>query len=203
MLLAQAVGVQAASVTVEALLPNTVVLKINGTRKTLRAGDSYEGVKLISADATVALLEINGERRQLGLHRNITTSYQAPEQRRLDIPRNERMQYITTALINGNSVQVIVDTGANVVAINSGQAAAMGINYKETGSPSKLETASSLVDAWTVNLASVEVGGIRVENVRASIIEGGYPSTPLLGMTYLQHVELRESNGVLSLSRSW
>ncbi|HEY7776665.1 MAG TPA: TIGR02281 family clan AA aspartic protease, partial [Kineobactrum sp.] len=169
----------------------------------LRAGDSHEGVKLISADATVALLEINGERRRLGLHRNITTSYQAPEQRRLDIPRNDRMQYITTALINGNSVRVMVDTGANVVAINSSQAEAMGIDYKTAGTPSKLETASSVIDAWTINLAVVEVGGMRVENVRASVIEGSYPSTPLLGMTYLQHVELRESNGVLSLSRSW
>lgn len=203
MLLAPAMAAQAASVTVEALLPNTVVLKINGARKTLRAGDSHEGVKLISADATVALLEINGERLRLGLNRNITTSYQAPEQRRLDIPRNDRMQYITTALINGNSVRVLVDTGANVVAINSSQAEAMGIDYKTAGTPSKLETASSVIDAWTINLAVVEVGGMRVENVRASVIEGSYPSTPLLGMTYLQHVELRESNGVLSLSRSW
>lgn len=203
MLFAPAMAAQAASVTVEALLPNTVVLKINGARKTLRAGDSHEGVKLISADATVALLEINGERLRLGLNRNITTSYQAPEQRRLDIPRNDRMQYITTALINGNSVRVLVDTGANVVAINSSQAEAMGINYKTAGTPSRLETANTVIDAWTINLAVVEVGGMRVENVRASVIEGSYPSTPLLGMTYLQHVELRESNGVLSLSRSW
>ena len=54
-----------------------------------------------------------------------------------------------------------------------------------------------------VTLRSVEVGGIRVENVRATVTAGEYPSTVLLGMSYLQHVELREREGVLSLSRAW
>ncbi len=193
---------QAGSVTVEALLPNTAVLKINGQRKTLKAGDSFQGVKLLSADASAAVLEINGERQRLGLNRNITTNYVAPERRQLDIPRNDRMQYITSALVNGRRIQVIVDTGANVVAMNDRQATALGIDYK-AGVPSKLETASSIIDAWMVNLQSVEVGGIRVENVRATVAEGDYPSTILLGMSYLQHVEMRERDGVLSLSRAW
>jgi aryl-phospho-beta-D-glucosidase BglC (GH1 family) len=68
---------------------------------------------------------------------------------------------------------------------------------------SKLETASSIIDAWMVNLQSVELGGIRVENVRATVAEGDYPSTILLGMSFLQHVEMRERDGVLSLSRAW
>lgn len=202
LLLPTAALAQAASVTVEALLPNTAVLLINGQRKTLKAGASFQGVKLLSADASVAVLEINGERQRLGLNRNITTNYVAPERRQLDIPRNDRMQYITTALLNGRSIQVMVDTGANVVAMNGQQAAALGIDYK-VGVPSKLETASSIIDAWMVSLQSVELGGIRVENVRATVVEGDYPSTILLGMSFLQHVEMRERDGVLSLSRAW
>lgn len=193
---------QTASVTVEALLPNTAVLMINGQRKTLKAGASFQGVKLLSADANVAVLEINGERKLLGLNRNITTNYVAPERRNVDIPRNERMQYIITARVNGRSIQVMVDTGANVVAMNDRQALALGLDY-QAGLPSKLETASGLVDAWIVNLQSIEVGGIRVDNVRATVSEGEYPSTILLGMSFLQHVEMRERDGVLSLSRAW
>lgn len=193
---------QAASVTVEALLPNTAVLMINGQRKTLKAGDSYQGVKLLGADANAAVLEINGERQRLGLNRNITTNFVAPERRQLDIPRNDRMQYITSARINGRNVQVMVDTGANVVAMSARHASALGVDYR-AGMPSKLETASATIDAWMVSLQSVEVGGIRVENVRATVTEGEYPSTVLLGMSYLQHVELREREGVLSLSRAW
>jgi aspartyl protease family protein len=201
-LLPKAALAQAASVTVEALLPNTAVLMINGQRKTLKAGASFQGVKLLSADASAAVLEINGERQRLGLNRNITTNYVAPERRQIDIPRNDRMQYITMGLINGRSIQVMVDTGANVVAMNSRQATTLGIDYK-AGVPSKLETASSIIDAWMVNLQSVELGGIRVENVRATVAEGDYPSTILLGMSFLQHVEMRERDGVLSLSRAW
>lgn len=202
LLLSPAAQAQAASVTVEALLPNTAVLMINGQRKTLKAGASYQGVKLLSADATVAVLEINGERQRLGLNRNITTNYVAPERRQLDIPRNDRMQYITSAQINGRSIQVMVDTGANVVAMSARHASALGVDYR-AGMPSKLETASATIDAWMVTLHSVEVGGIRVENVRATVTAGEYPSTVLLGMSYLQHVELREREGVLSLSRAW
>ncbi|QIB66152.1 retropepsin-like aspartic protease family protein [Kineobactrum salinum] len=194
--------IAAQSVTIEALLPNTVVLKVDGERKTLRVGDNFRGIVLISADSSAAVLEINGERQRLGLNRNVTTNYVAPERRQLDIPRNERMQYITSAEINGRSVRVIVDTGANVVAMNASQATALGIDYR-AGVAGNMETASDVVAAWSVNLQSVAVGGIRIENVRASVTEGKFPATILLGMSYLQHVELREADGVLSLSRAW
>lgn len=192
----------AAAVHVEALLPNTAVLMINGQRKTLRAGDTFQGVTLVSADARAAVLEINGERQTVGLNRMITTQYAAPDKRQVDIPRNNRNQYVTTAQINGRTAPVIVDTGANIVAMNSSQAERLGIDYRG-GSPTRLETASQVVDAWIVNLASIEVGGIRVDNVRASVMEGNFPGTILLGMSYLEHVELQEKDGVLSLSRAW
>ena len=61
----------------------------------------------------------------------------------------------------------------------------------------------SLTIDKAVTLRSVSVGGIRVENVQATVLEGDFPSTILLGMTYLQHVDMEENNGVLSLSRDW
>lgn len=200
--LAQPGSTGPAAIQVEALLPNTAVLMIDGQRRTLRAGESYQGVTLVSADARAAVLEIDGERQTVGLNRMITTRYSDPEKRQVDIPRNDRRQYITTAQINGRSVSVVVDTGANIVAMSSDHAERLGIDFRQ-GRPAKLETASHVVDAWMVNLASVEVGGIRVDNVQASVSEGDFPATILLGMSYLEHVELREKNGVLSLSRSW
>ena len=41
----------------------------------------------------------------------------------------------------------------------------------------------------------------RVDNVEATVVEGNFPSTVLLGMTYLRHVKM-ETGGV-SLSRAW
>ncbi|MBA6411553.1 TIGR02281 family clan AA aspartic protease [Parahaliea sp. F7430] len=189
-------------VVVEALLPNTAVMQVNGARITLRAGQSRAGVSLISANSRQAIVEINGKRQTLKLHQRISASYSAPELRQVEVPRDAAMQYRTTAAINGRAVQVLVDTGANVVAMNAGHAAALGIDYR-AGQEAQLETAGSLIKAWSVSLQSVDVGGIRVDNVRASITEGDFPSTILLGMTYLQHVQMQEKNGVLLLSREW
>jgi aspartyl protease family protein len=35
------------------------------------------------------------------------------------------------------------------------------------------------------------------------VVEGDFPATVLLGMTYLQHVKMQEHQGVLTLSRAW
>jgi aspartyl protease family protein len=34
------------------------------------------------------------------------------------------------------------------------------------------------------------------------VVDGEYPTTILLGMSFLRHVKLQEHNGILSLSRS-
>ncbi len=90
----------------------------------------------------------------------------------------------------------------NVVAMNSGHAASLGIDFR-AGTPAQVETASGVVEAWVVALQSVDVGGIRVDNVRATVVEGTHPTTILLGMTYLQHVQMNEKNGILLLSRDY
>lgn len=200
--LSGSVSALATSVMVEALLPNTAVITIDGTRKTLRAGQSYHGVTLISANAKAAVVEVDGERQTLGLHQRVNATFKPPEQRRVDIPRNSLLQYRTTATINGRNMSVIVDTGANVVALNEGQAKTLGVDYL-AGQPARMETASGHANAWMVKLQSVDVGGIRVDNVEALVAEGDFPSTILLGVTYLRHVEIQEVNGVLSLTREW
>ena len=197
-----AVSAIASDVIVEALLPNGAVLKINGNRHTLRAGQSIGDVRLLSADAKAAVIEINGQRQTLGISQRITGAFQVPEKREVTIPKDALKQYRTIATINGRRVAVIVDTGANTVALNAGQARALGIDY-ENGIPTSVETASGKIDAWVVSLNSVDVGGIQVDRVQAAVTDSEYPSTILLGMTYLEHVDIAESNGVLSLKRDW
>ena len=63
-------------------------------------------------------------------------------------------------------------------------------------------TASGQTAAHAIILQSVNVGGIQVESVPALVVEGAYPASVLLGMSYLRHVKLQEHNGILSLSRS-
>lgn len=189
------------SVELQALLGDTVVVMINGQRKTLRPGQSFAGVTLVAAQPTTATLEINGRSQTLGLSQRVSSNYQELQEQVVNIARDPRMQYQTNAIINGHSALVLVDTGASTVAISSAQARSMNIDYA-SGYATKAETASGLTDAYGITLQSVSVGGIQVNNVPAMVVRGDYPTTILLGMTYLQHVKMQEQNGILSLSRS-
>ena len=201
MVAAQACGEQAA-VVVEALMGKAAVLMIDGQRKMLAVGESFAGVTLVATEATTATLEVDGRTETVGLSRHVATAYQTLEERVVTIARDSKLQYQTNAVINGRSVLVLVDTGANVVAISSFQAKAMGVNYLEDGTPSQVETASGVIDAHSVTLQSVNVGGLQVDNVPATVVEGTYPATILLGMSYLRHVKIQEHDGMLSLSKS-
>ena len=190
-----AASVCATEVEVQALFTDAAMLKIQGQSKMLRVGQSFGGVTLLQATSRAALIELDGERRQVTVSQRISGNYQAPTKRQVSIPRDAMMQYRSQAEINGRRVEVMVDTGANVVAMNSVQAQSLGIKYLE-GELSRVITAAGAVDAWMVMLDSVDVGGIRVNSVQASVIEGSHPTTILLGMTYLRHVEMKEKGSV-------
>lgn len=181
-----------------ALMKNAAMLRIDGQQKLLRAGGSVQGVRLISANPKQAVVEVDGQRYTLTLSRKIAGSYQAPAERELIINRNNQFQYLTLAEINGRPTEALVDTGANLVALSSKDADAMGIDYR-SGRPSHVATASGTTRGWHIVLREVNVGGIRVPHVPATVIPGDFPRHVLLGMTFLQHVHLREQDGVLYL----
>ncbi len=192
----------AQDVQVQALFTDAAMLKISGTSKMLKKGQSFGDVKLIEANYKVAVIELNGKRLELKMSQRISGNYQQPKAREVNIPRDSALQYIVQATINGRAMRVMVDTGANVVAMNSAHASALGIDFS-AGIPSQVVTASGTVGAWVVKLDSVDVGGIRVDNVQASVVGGTHPTMVLLGMTYLQHVQMQEKNGILTLSRDY
>ena len=187
-----------ADVDVLGLFKGAALLEVDGEQKLVKAGQQWKGVRIIEADSRRALAEINGGRVTLTVSTHISSSYTVPETRRVTIKRNSLRQYLTTAEINGRRLSALVDTGANIVAISSVAARALGLDY-ERGVPGQIVTASGVVEAWSV-FVSVDVGGIKIDNVQASVLEGEFPETILLGMSFLQHVELREANGVLSLT---
>lgn len=191
-----------AEILVEALLPGLAVMKIDGQRVTLREGQSEGGVLLLSADAQSALVEIDGQQQRLRVSQRITGQFNEPEERSVAIPRNEQMQYVTSAEINNIRLAMLVDTGANIIALNSRDARAVGI-AEDDGVAARVQTAGSVVPARRVLLDTVIVGGIRVDGVAATVIEGEQPSVALLGMSFLQHVDMQEQSGILTLKARW
>ncbi len=192
----------AADVYVEALLPNMAVLQIDGQRVHLRAGQSHGPVTLVEADGSSALVRLDGVEQRLTVSQRISGQFAEPTQRSITIRRDNQLQYLANAEINGVRLPVIVDTGANVVALNGRHASRVGIDPDE-GTPSQVQTAGSVVPARSVVLDSVIVGGIRVDTVAATVIDGDFPETILLGMSYLKHVEMTEQGGVMTLKARW
>jgi aspartyl protease family protein len=202
LLVAAGSALAAPTIHVEGLLTDAAILQVDGERKMLRVGDTFRGVTLVAAYSRTATLEVGGETLVLGLSSRIGSNYEPPPAQVVTIQRDALLQYHTVATINGRQLAALVDTGANVVAMNSAHATSLGLDYR-SGTPAMVETASGQVSAWIVILPSVSVGGIRVESVQASVVEGDFPATVLLGMTFLRHVKLQEESGVLSLSRDW
>ncbi|MGI9275790.1 MAG: retropepsin-like aspartic protease family protein [Endozoicomonas sp.] len=192
-------AVEATSVRVVALFPDKALVMINGQRKLLKVGGkTVSGVKLIKANSKQAIIVSNGIRKTYGLSRDMGEGISTPEAREARITRNNQGQYITQGSINSRTVEMLLDTGANVMAINANEARRLGINYKD-GNPVRVSTASDTVKGFQVTLASVSVGGIRIPNVEATVLEGAYPKVVLLGMSYLRHVKFSEDNGVMLL----
>lgn len=193
---------RAAQVRVEALLPGLAVLQIDGQRVTLREGQSRGDVTLLSANSREAVVRIGVQEQTLGVSDQISGQYSRPERPVVTVRRDDRLQYRVTAELNGVRMPVLVDTGANVVALNAAQARAIGI-APDAGVVSQVETAGAIVPARQVTLDSVTVGGINVQSVVATVIDGPLPATVLLGMTFLRHVEMQEQDGVLTLKGRW
>lgn len=183
---------------VEALLPGVAVMQIDGKRVTLRKGQERGGVKLIAADANKAVVEVAGKRRELRVSQRISSAFTAPERRTLIVRRDTNLQYRTFAEINGVRMPVLIDTGANVVAMNGKHAQRAGIGDDE-GEASQVQTAGSVVPARSLVLDSVEIAGIRINRVDATVIDGDFPIDILLGISFLKHVDLEESGGILTL----
>lgn len=110
--------------------------------------------------------------------------------------------FTTTGTINGQIVDFIVDTGASAVAISQEIAKRLGIDFRYTGTRGLVETAAGRTNAHAVVLTRVAVGGIERRNVRGLVVEGGDPALALLGMSFLEGLEMEHSGQLMVLRQS-
>jgi aspartyl protease family protein len=190
-------------ITASALFEGRAMLTIEGRPQLLRVGESSpEGVKLLSANASEAVVEYAGKRRTLQPGRHTGGGFAEPERLQVAIARNGRNEYLVQGSVNGRQAQFLVDTGANVIAMSGADARRLGIAYGGKGDePGHVQTASGVVEAWPVMLDRVEISGIVVRHVQATVIEGSYPQKVLLGMSWIGRVSMREDSGVLYLQQ--
>lgn len=121
---------------------------------------------------------------QGGLLRTETT----PSGTAIELERDRGGHYRVPGEINGHAVTLLVDTGATDVAISERMARSMGLDF---GPRTTVMTAAGPAPAWKTRLDWVSAGGLRRENVRATITPG-LGNEVLLGMSFLKHFEMRQ-----------
>lgn len=113
---------------------------------------------------------------------------------RVVLKRNRYGSYIAPGAINGTPVTFLVDTGASTVALPAEVAEQIGL---PRGPEFKVQTASGTTRAYATRLDSVEIGGLRIDNISASITPAMPGNEVLLGMTFLRHVRFTQQGDEL------
>lgn len=199
-----AVAEAAPSVEARGLMRGMAVLVIDGTQRLLRVGEaSPEGVELLAADTASAIVRVEGREFEISLSQRVGANFVAPEKREVRINRDGQGHFRVAGTIEGQPVSFLVDTGATVIAMSSQHARQLGIDYQASGESTQVITAAGPASSHYVRLNAVEVGGISVSGVQAAIVEGPYPVEILLGMSFLRHVGLSESAGVMTLTQDF
>jgi aspartyl protease family protein len=187
-----------------ALFPGKAMIVIDGKNHMLKKGDAgTAGIRLISASPQKATIEVNGVTSDYFLDNTIGSNYAVAKTKKHRIARQPDGQYVTTGTINGQSTQFLVDTGASAVALSGNAAKKLGILYRRDGTQILVQTASGTVRAYQLYLKSIRLGGIGLNNIEALVIEGAHPPIPLLGMSFLNQVQIKNEKNLLILSRDY
>ncbi|NKC00209.1 MAG: TIGR02281 family clan AA aspartic protease [Pseudomonadales bacterium] len=189
-----------APVEVVALFKDRAVIRSSEGQAMLRVGETSKfGAYLISADPHTAKVRYKGELYNVGLSTRVSGGFVEPEIQSVRLNEDSMGQYRMRGSIDGTFVNFLVDTGASVVAMSEHHARMINLDYRRA-QKGTVQTAQGVASAYFLRLSEVTLGGITINGVQATVIEGGYPTDVLLGMSFLSKLNMQNNNGVLVLS---
>ena len=185
------------------LFSGKALVSINGSAPlTIGAGQSKNGVKLISANSESATFMVEGKRQTLKMGQAASVAGNAApvNNNPVSLYADSRGHFTGNLSINGASLKYLVDTGASTVALNSGDAKFAKIDY-EKGEKAQASTANGVIEVYVVKLNTLKIGSITLNNVEATVHEGGAPSVVLLGMSALNKLDMKRDNSIMTLTK--
>lgn len=203
-LLAASTAAIATDIALAGVIGTRAILVIDGgAPRTVAVGArTPEGVRLLGLQGDVATVEVDGRRQQVRLGERVV--HNAPPKggrETLRLVADDRGHFSANGRINGVAAQFLVDTGATLVSMGRSDALRMGIDYTK-GQRGRSSTANGVVPVWRVRLDSVEVGGMLVHGVDASVHESDLPVV-LLGMSFLGRMEWQRDGDALVLKKRY
>ena len=192
----------AASVSVVGLFKDKAIVSIDGSKpRTLSVGQTVQGVRLVAADSDGASFDVEGKRRTLGMGQSFVGGAATGERPSVSLTADARGHFASAGALNGYPMTFLVDTGATDIAISAAEAKRIGLDYK-AGRPVGVGTAAGVVPAWRVTFNTVKVGGISVNQVDGMVVETGL-GVPLLGMSFLNRMEMKRDGQTMTLTQRY
>lgn len=194
----------AQDVNVIGLFPGRAVLVVNrGAPRTLKAGErTPEGVLLVSADSRGAVVEVGGKRLALEMGQHFEAPSQGDGRSSVTLSPDASGHYFADGQVNGGHVRFLVDTGATLISMSAADARRLGIDYRRGERGWSMVADGRRVPNYRVKLDRVDIGGLTLYNVDASIGEGGMGAA-LLGMSFLSRTEMRREGQNLTLTKRY
>lgn len=170
-----------------------------GDPKTVKVGQTWNGIKVLSVQGDRAAVELDGRTRILQQGQHYRSAAPATDRAQVVLAAGPGGHFIAEALVNGAPMRFLVDTGATSIALPAREAARLGLDYRN-GARGVSNTANGPVTVYRVSLDTVRLGGIELHTVEAVVLESGL-DTALLGMTFLNRVEMKREGSTMTLTR--
>ncbi len=196
----------AADVNLNGVVGNKALLVIDGGKpRWLAVGESSpEGVKLVSISGDSAVFELGGKRQTLKMGESERlsggSSSAGGSSQTVVLSSSGGGHFVTQGQINGQSVQFMVDTGASFITLGGNDARRLNINYTD-GQRIAMSTANGVVAAYRVKLDEVRVGGVSLNNVDGVVHPDTAMPVVLLGMSFLNRMEMKRDGETMTLRK--
>ena len=112
----------------------------------------------------------------------------ARQQGAVEIKAGDNGHFHAEVEVNGRPVEVMVDTGASLVALTYEDAERAGIYVKDSDFDHGVRTANGIARIALVTLDRVAIGNITLRNVQGAVSEPGKLTKTLLGMSFLSRL---------------
>jgi aspartyl protease family protein len=170
-----------------------------GDPKTVKVGQKWNGILVVAVERERATIELDGKRRilQIGQHYRATAPTATRE--KVTLMADGRGMFIAEGSVNGLPVRFLVDTGATYVSMSARDAMRLGVDYSK-GRPVMMQTANGTVLKYLVKFDSVKLGAIELRGVDG-VVGGQDMSVALLGMSFLNRLELQHEGQTMTLMR--
>ena len=172
-----------------------------GDPKTVKLNQTWNGVTVLEVEHDSATIQVDGQKRvlQRGAHYRGTPPPMSNEA--VVLPADGRGHFFAEGLVNGVPVRFLVDTGASMVMLPAADARRLGIDYP-SAPKARVQTAAGTISAYLVTLDRVKVGAIELNGIDGMVVDQG-GEMPLLGMSFLNRVEMRRNGDSMTLIRRY